>query len=49
MSTGGDLRDNSAIGLMRRILSDHSLGEDLPVAGNQCDRAVVTGGLKAQD
>ena len=45
MSPGGDLRNDSAIGLMSRILADHRLGKDAPVARDKRDRAVVAGRL----
>ena len=32
MGAGGDFGHHAAIGLVRRILADHRLGQDLPVA-----------------
>jgi hypothetical protein len=34
---------------MRGILAHHGLGKDLPVAGDQCSRAVVARGFKTED
>jgi len=49
MSTRRNLRYDSAIGLMRGVLADHSLREDAAVARHQRDSAVVARRLKAQD
>ena len=49
MGAGGDLGNDAAIGLVRVVLADDGLGEDLPIAGDQRDRAVVAGRFEAQN
>ena len=44
-----DLRHHAAVRLVRAVLADDRLREDLPVAGDQCRRAVVAGRFKAQE
>ena len=41
MGTGGDFRDYPAERAMGVILPDHRLGEDLPIAPDQCGGAIV--------
>ena len=49
MGARGDLGDDAAIGLVRRILADDGLGEDPPVAGDHRRRAVVARKFQAED
>ena len=49
MGAGGDFGDNAAVRLVRRVLADHRLGENAPVAGHQRDRAVVARGFESED
>ena len=49
MGSGGDLRHNAAIGLVRPRLSDDGLREDAPIAGDQRRGAVVARRFQAQN
>ena len=49
MRTGRDFRDHPTKWAMSVVLADDRLGEDLPVASDQCRGAVVARGFKGKD
>ena len=49
MSARGKFRDDSAVGLMGGILPHDGLRQDLPIAGDKRDRAVVARGFETKD
>jgi len=43
VGAGGDFRHDATVRLMRSILPDHGLGQNLPIGGDERGRAVVAG------